>query len=228
MATTPRVPSELVKGFTLQIDQDNGTPAAAIGVPSALARLAGAPIRTKKSFQIDPVLQELIRLYHAKNQGCQFCQNLRQAVAVQNGFREDMVDRLANFEASDFPENVKAVLRLTSAFGTNPALITDEMWKDASRYFTDQELIDIILWSMHATAIKVAITLGLDPGKEASSRMLFPSEIADESAEYVEALAELRAKGLVVTAEEIEARPELVEQVRELRARGVLSAAIKP
>jgi alkylhydroperoxidase family enzyme len=228
MATTPRVPSELVKGFTLQIDQDNGTPAAAIGVPSALARLAGAPIRTKKSFQIDPVLQELIRLYHAKNQGCQFCQNLRQAVAVQSGFREDMVDRLANFEGSDFPENVKAVLRLTSAFGTNPALITDEMWKDASRYFTDQELIDIILWSMHATAIKVAITLGLDPGKEASSRMLFPSEIADESAEYVEALAELRAKGLVVTAEEIEARPELVEQVRELRARGVLSAAIKP
>jgi alkylhydroperoxidase family enzyme len=224
MATTPRVPLELVKGFSLQIDHDNGTPAAAIGVPSALARLAGAPIRTKRSFQIDPVLQELIRLYHAKNQGCQFCQNLRQAVAVQSGFREDMVDRLADFESSDFPDNVKAALRLTSAFGTNPALISDQIWDDATRYFTDQELIDLILWSMHATAIKVAITLGLDPGKEASSRMLFPSEIADDgTGEFAEALAELRARGLAISADDTETRPELVEQISELRARGVLS-----
>jgi hypothetical protein len=224
MATTPRIPSELIKGFSLQIDEDDGSPAAAIGVPSALSRLAGAPVRTKTSFQIDPVLQEMIRLYHAKNQGCQFCQNLRNAVALQSGLRESMVDKISQFEGSDLPEKIKVALRLTSAFASGPALVDDKMWNNALRYFSEQELIDIVLWSMHATAIKVAIVLGLDPGKAASSRLIFPADLPNSSnQEMGEAIADLRARGLAVAAEEIEMRRELVDEVKELRARGVLS-----
>ena len=39
------------------------------------------------------MLHELIRLYNAKVMDCQYCQNARQAVAVQAGLREDMVAR---------------------------------------------------------------------------------------------------------------------------------------
>jgi len=201
MATTPRIPTELLEGYFIQMERDetNDNPVAAISIPIELSRLAAIPVRTKKSFQLDPVLHELIRLYNAKVQDCQYCQNARQAVAVQAGLDEDMVSALSRFETSSLPEPVKAALRLTAAISTNPGLISDEMWEQAGQHFTEDELVDIVLLSMHTTASKVTITLGLDPGKEASSRLFFPTEdVYGESPELAEAIQELRSRGVVV------------------------------
>ncbi len=201
MATTPRIPTELLEGYFIQMERDeaNDNPVAAIAIPIELSRLAGIPIRTKRSFQLDPVLHELIRLYNAKVQDCQYCQNARQAVAVQAGLEEDMVTALSQFETSSLPEHVKAALRLTSAISTNPGLLSDELWAAAGKYFTEDELVDIVLLSMHTTASKVTITLGLDPGKEASSRLFFPTEdVYGESADLAEAIEDLRRNGVVV------------------------------
>src|SRR5271166_6101603 len=142
MSTTPRIPQELVEGFFMQ-SEDDGSPAAAIAIPIELSRLAAIPIRTKRSFQLDPVLHELIRLYNAKYQDCQYCQNARQAVAVQAGLNEDMVSSLARFETSNLPESYKAALRITSAVAHNPALLTDEIWNGALAHFTEREIDDI-------------------------------------------------------------------------------------
>jgi AhpD family alkylhydroperoxidase len=201
MATTSRIPTELLDGYFIQMERDeaNDNPVAAIAIPIELSRLAGIPIRTKRSFQLDPVLHELIRLYNAKVQDCQYCQNARQAVAVQAGLEEDMVTALSQFETSSLPEHVKAALRLTSAISTNPGLLSDELWAAAREYFAEDELVDIVLLSMHTTASKVTITLGLDPGKEASSRLFFPTEdVYGESADLAEAIEDLRRNGVVV------------------------------
>jgi AhpD family alkylhydroperoxidase len=201
MATTPRIPQHLVDGFFMQVE-DDGSPAAAIAIPVELSRLAGIPIRTRKSFQIDPVLHELIRLYNAKYQDCQYCQNARQAVAVQAGLDEDMVASLARFETSNLPENFKAALRITSAVAHNPAMLTDEIWNDALAHFTEREVVDIVLLSMHTTSSKVTITLGLDPGKEASSRLFFPTEdVYGFSPDLKEAIEQLESAGVVVRSE---------------------------
>ena len=140
MSTTPRIPQELVEGFFMQ-SEDDGSPAAAVAIPIELSRLAAIPVRTKRSFQLDPVLHELIRIYNAKYQDCQYCQNARQAVAVQHGLNEDMVSALGHFETSNLPEQIKAALRITSALATNPALLTDEIWADAGAYYSEQELV---------------------------------------------------------------------------------------
>lgn len=201
MATVPRIPQDLLDGFFIQMERSEGNdnPVAAISIPIELSRLAGIPIRTKTSFQLDPVLHELIRIYNAKVQDCQYCQNARQAVAVQAGLDEDMVSALSNFEASALPERIKAALRITSVVSTNPGLLTNEIWAGAAEFYTEDELVDIVLLSMHTTASKVTITLGLDPGKEASSRLFFPSEdVYGESPELAEAIAELRNRGVVV------------------------------
>jgi AhpD family alkylhydroperoxidase len=201
MSTTPRIPAEFAQGFFMQMESDPDNPATQIAIPVELSRLAGIPVATKSSFQLDPVLHELIRIYNAKVQDCQYCQNARQAVAVQAGLEEDMVQALSSFESSDLPEPIKAALRLTSAISTNPGLISDELWEDAARYYSEQELVDIVLLSMHTTASKVTITLGLDPGKENSSRLFFPTEdVYGESAELKEAVEELRERGLFVEA----------------------------
>jgi AhpD family alkylhydroperoxidase len=201
MATVPRIPQEMLEGYFIQMErsEDNDNPVAAISIPIELSRLAGIPVRTKKSFQLDPVLHELIRLYNAKVQDCQYCQNARQAVAVQAGLDEDMVSALSHFETSALPENIKAALRITSVVSTNPGLLTDGIWDGAAQFYTEDELVDIVLLSMHTTASKVTITLGLDPGKEASSRLFFPTEdVYGESPELAEAIADLRSSGVVV------------------------------
>ncbi|MGY1495923.1 carboxymuconolactone decarboxylase family protein [Streptomyces sp. QTS52] len=198
MATTPRIPQELVEGFFMQVE-DDGSPAAAIAIPVELSRLAAIPVRTAKSLQLDPVLHELIRLYNAKYQDCQYCQHARQAVAVQHGLEEDMVSALGHFETSDLPERVKAALRITSALAVNPAQLTDDIWAGAREYFTEQEVVDIVFLSMFTTASKATITLGLDPGKEASSRLFYPTEdVYGSSPELQEAIEELEKRGISV------------------------------
>jgi AhpD family alkylhydroperoxidase len=210
MATVPRIPQHLLDGYFIQMErsEDNDNPVAAISIPIELSRLAAIPVRTKKSFQLDPVLHELIRLYNAKVQDCQYCQNARQAVAVQAGLDEDMVSALSHFETSALPESIKAALRITSVISTNPGLLTDEIWERAAKFYTEDELVDIVLLSMHTTASKVTITLGLDPGKEASSRLFFPTEdVYGESPELAEAIADLRSSGVVVDGPSDEALP---------------------
>jgi AhpD family alkylhydroperoxidase len=200
MSTVPRIPADLVQGFFL-LAEGGDTPAAQIAIPAELSRLAAIPVRTRTSLQIDPVLHELIRLYNAKYQDCEYCQNARQAVAVQHGLQEDMVESLGRFEESDLPESYKAALRITSNLAANPAMLDDAVWAAAREHFTEQEVIDIVLLSMFTTASKTTITLGLDPGKEASSRQFFPTEdVYGESPELLEAIAELEERGIAVRA----------------------------
>jgi AhpD family alkylhydroperoxidase len=200
MSTTPRIPTELLEGFFIQ-GEDDGSPAAAIAIPVELSRLAGIPIQTKRSFALNPVLHELIRLYNAKYQDCQYCQNARQTIAVQNGLEEDMVEALGHFEQSNLADDVKAALRITAALATSPGLFTDELWNDALNYFSERELVDIVLLSMHTTASKATITLGLDPGEEASSRQFYPTEdVYGASPDLQEAVDELRSRGFTVDA----------------------------
>jgi alkylhydroperoxidase family enzyme len=215
MSTKPRIPLALVEGYFMQVE-DDGSPAAALAIPVELSRLAGIPIASKSSVQIDPVLHELIRLYNAKYQDCVYCQNARQTIAVQSGLEEDMVTALGHFEESNLPDNYKAALRITSSLAVNPALLTDEIWAEAATHFTEQELFDIVLLSMHTTASKATITLGLDPGKEASSRQFYPTEeVYGESDELKEAVAELEAKGFTVRPEGDGPQPAIPRQHSE-------------
>ena len=135
MATVPRIPQDLLDGFFIQMERSEGNdnPVAAISIPIELSRLAGIPIRTKTSFQLDPVLHELIRIYNAKVQDCQYCQNARQAVAVQAGLNEDMVSALSNFEASALPERIKAALRITSVVSTEATVASTSRWLERNR-----------------------------------------------------------------------------------------------
>jgi hypothetical protein len=112
-----------------------------------------------------------------------------------------MVSALGHFEESNLAANIKAALRITAGLAISPALFTDDLWNDALNYFTEQELVDIVLLSMHTTASKATITLGLDPGKEASSRQFYPTEdVYGSSADLDEAIEELRSRGISVDA----------------------------
>ena len=202
MSTTPRIPAELAHGFTM-LGYGSDTPAARIAIPAELTRLAGIPIASEGSLQIDPLVHECIRLYNPKVQGCQYCMNARAAGAVQAGLSEDMVEQLRDFERSTLPDKVKAALRITSAVASAPQLVTPQLLDAARAHFGEQEVIDIVLLSVFTTGSKVAITLGVDPGREASSRVFYPSEAVYGNSPALErAVQAMAANGLKVAAED--------------------------
>jgi AhpD family alkylhydroperoxidase len=198
MATTPRIPADLVAGFEMMAE-DGDTPAARIAIPTELSRLAAIPIMSDGSFQIDPVVHECIRLFNANYNGCTYCQNARQAVAVQAGLNEDMVSKLMNFEQSELPQDIKAALRIANALHSGPQTMNQAMWDEARKHYSEQEVVDIVLLAMHGAGSKVAVTLGLEPGPQASSRLFFPAEeVYGSSPELKRAVEELERKGVAV------------------------------
>jgi alkylhydroperoxidase family enzyme len=198
MAPKPRIPESLVPGFSM-MSEGGDSPAERIAIPTELSRLAAIPIRSKGSFEIDPVVHECVRLFNANYNGCTYCQNARQAVAVQAGLNEDMVSKIVNFEQSDLPDHVKAALRIANAIQSGPQTLTQQVWNVARRYYSEQETVDLVLHAMHGCGSKVAVTLGLEPGPEASSRLFFPSEgVYGSSPELKRAVQELERQGVVV------------------------------
>jgi hypothetical protein len=75
------------------------------------------------------------------------------------------------------------------------------MWDDTSRFYNEQEMVDLVLLSVHTTSSKVTITLGLDPGKESSSRIFYPSEdVYGSSPALKRAVEEMEKRGLATRA----------------------------
>ena len=101
MSTTPRIPAALAAGFTM-LGDGSATPASRIAIPIELTRLSGIPIASAGSILLDPVVHEGIRLFNANYQGCEYCMNARQAIAVQAGLNEDIVQQLTRFEVEQF------------------------------------------------------------------------------------------------------------------------------
>jgi len=177
------------------------TPAAKIAIPVELTRLAGIPIASEGSFEIDPLVHECIRLFNANYQGCEYCLNARAAVAVQAGLNEDIVGKLTRFESSDLPEKVKVALRIANAVSSDPSSLTKDLWEKTRAFYSEQEVVDLVLLSVHTTGSKVTITLGLDPGKENSSRVFYPSEeVYGSSPELKRAVERMERQGLAVRA----------------------------
>lgn len=198
MGTIPRIPAEFAAGFTM-LAEDSDSPAARIGISAELTRMAGIPIATEHSIQIDPLVHESIRLFSAFYQGCTYCQNARQAVAVQAGLNEDMVSQLQNYKASNLPAKVKAALYVADRIASAPQLFDEAAWNEALETYSETELVDIVLFSCFTTGSRVAIILGVEPGPEASSRIFYPTDpVYGDSEDLRRAVEKLQAEGVAV------------------------------
>jgi hypothetical protein len=78
---------------------------------------------------------------------------------------EDIVSKVTPmFESSDLADDIKAALRLTNYFISNPGGMTDEVWAEGRKYYSEDQLLDIVLLAMYTGTNKVKVTLGFDPG----------------------------------------------------------------
>ena len=88
--------------------------------------------------------------------------SLRQAVARQHGFDEDMAAKIDRFESSDLSERHKAALRLADAMVTQPGSIDAALGDELRRHFDDEGILEITLDMMKWSYQKVSVALGTD------------------------------------------------------------------
>jgi hypothetical protein len=132
---------------------------------------------------------------------------------LQKGLDEDMVSKLSHFEDSDLTDKVKVALRIARLIATYPKGVSGELWAEAERYFSEDELVDIVLLSVFGTESKVTVTLGLDPG--AVQVVFYPTDVSYGSPtdELNEAIEDLREHGVHVESDEVFERDYLARRL---------------
>jgi hypothetical protein len=122
---------------------------------------------------------------------------------------EDMVSQLSHFEDSNLPERVKVALHIAKMIATYPKGVTDELWAEGQRYFSEDELVDIVLLASLTTESKVTVVLGLDPG--GVQVVFYPTDPAYglPTDHLREAIEDLRQHGVHVESEEEFEREQL-------------------
>jgi alkylhydroperoxidase family enzyme len=62
---------------------------------------------------------------------------------VSRGATEDLVAKLADYEASDLPERTKMALRLADRLTASKPHIDDAFYEELRREFSDDEILDL-------------------------------------------------------------------------------------
>ncbi|MGH9023534.1 MAG: carboxymuconolactone decarboxylase family protein [Acidimicrobiia bacterium] len=62
---------------------------------------------------------------------------------MSRGATEDLVAKLAAFEQSDLPERTKAALRLVEALGGPAPAIDRNLYEEAKKQLSDEEILDL-------------------------------------------------------------------------------------
>jgi AhpD family alkylhydroperoxidase len=90
-------------------------------------------------------LKEMCRIKISVAHQCGYCSTVRSNVAKAEGLTEDMVTDLLTYETSThFTPREKAALRYADLFKQGEhAIDKDEVYRDLSKHFTDEEIIEL-------------------------------------------------------------------------------------
>ena len=91
-------------------------------------------------------LKEMCRIKISVAHQCGYCSTVRSNVAKAEGLTEDMInDLLTSYETSKhFTAREKAALRYADLFKQGEhAIDSDEVYKDLSKHFSDEEIIEL-------------------------------------------------------------------------------------
>lgn len=114
---------------------------------------------------INPILLELIKMRASQINGCAFCLNMHSKDARKIGETEQRLYLLNAWkETTLFTEKEKAVLALTEEVTLISNHVSDETYRNASRFFNEQDLARLIMaiitinaWNRIAIATKLMV-----------------------------------------------------------------------
>lgn len=120
---------------------------------------------------VDAQLYELIKLRASIVNGCGFCVDMHATEGANRGIPARVLHAVAAWQHAGelLDERQRAVLALTDAVtALGPTSVTDEIWAETARFFTEKQLGSIILaiatinvWN------RIAIATGMTPPVDA-------------------------------------------------------------
>lgn len=89
-------------------------------------------------------IQNMVELKGAAMIGCEYCVDLGSQICRNSGFTDEELLALPRYRSSElFSEQEKAALDFTVGFMRTPVDISDEVFANAQRHFTNQQLVEI-------------------------------------------------------------------------------------
>lgn len=115
---------------------------------------------------VDPDLYELLKLRASILNGCGYCVDMHASDGAKRGIPQRKLHAVGAWQhaGSLLDERERAVLALTDAVTKiGPETVTDEIWADAARFFSEDELGSLVLaiatinvWNRIAISTKMA------------------------------------------------------------------------
>lgn len=137
-----------------------------IVIPTAAPEAYQALMNLEKyisTTSLTPTHKELIKIRASQVNGCAFCVNMHTADARKQGETEPRIYLTSVWREADvFTEEEKAILALTEEVTMISNHVSDEVYQNAARLFSDKYLAEIILLIITINSWnRLAITTGL-------------------------------------------------------------------
>lgn len=137
-----------------------------IVIPTAAPEAYQALMNLEKyisTTSLTPTHKELIKIRASQVNGCAFCVNMHTADARKQGETEQRIYLTSVWREADvFTEEEKAILALTEEVTMISNHVSDEVYQNAARLFSDKYLAEIILLIITINSWnRLAITTGL-------------------------------------------------------------------
>ena len=120
----------------------------------AIAEFAASVVRAKA---VDPLTTELVRLRCAQVHDCRLCGTLRNQEALDEGFNEELQQKIARYESSDLHPRQIAALRLCDAMILTPSLADTALRQELERHFSAEQIaeimLDVVKWSQQKALV---------------------------------------------------------------------------
>lgn len=107
----------------------------------AMGRFSGT---MRKGKTVSHRIQNLVELKAATMIGCEFCVDLGSQICRNSGFTDDELLAIPNYRSSElFSDQEKAALDFTVGFMRTPVDISDEVFANAQKHFSNKQLVEI-------------------------------------------------------------------------------------
>jgi len=133
--------------------------------PAILKTIGPFVAAVQKPDEIDEKLKERIILRVSKINGSAYCCNAHEQISKKIGFSGKEIEEIfSNPETADISDRQKAALRYAEALTRNPGKISDEVFEDLRKYFTESQIVEITaLAALYNMINRFNEALKLDP-----------------------------------------------------------------
>lgn len=113
-------------------------------VPGMALVSAALQFAEQYSVRLEPSLKLLIKHYVAFLNGCSFCMDLAQALAIQQHIAQEKFESVAVYQHSTlFTERERAALRYAEEIAERRMNVTEDVFAELQRFFDDREIVEI-------------------------------------------------------------------------------------